>query len=87
MSDPIGARSHAQARKDKSRARIDNMGARVLSEEDELMREAYGPKGAAMRKTARTVNTALNVKQTEQDSTMLQKGVARVKRIFGRDKE
>lgn len=86
MSDPTGPQSRAQARKDKSRSRIDNMGAKpALSEEDQLMNEAYGPRGAAMRKTARVMNNSLNVAQTEQDSTVLQKGVARVKRIFKGD--
>ena len=53
--------------------------APVMSQEDSLAIEAYGNRGAALRKSLKAVG------ESQADSTMLQKGVARVKRFFSSD--
>lgn len=74
MSDPMGGRS-AQHRA-KARARVDSM--RAANEEAELMKEAYGNRGAAMRTTAKKMGEGL----AKEDSTK-RSVVSKVKKFFG----
>ena len=55
--------------------------------DDSLAVEAYGPRGAAMRKTAATMGEGMSrmrPKKARGDSTVVQKAGARIKRFLGR---
>lgn len=55
--------------------------------DDSLAVEAYGPRGAAMRKTAATMGEGMSrmkPKKARGDSTVAQKAGARIKRFLGR---
>lgn len=53
--------------------------------DDSLMVEAYGPRGAAMRKTAATMGQSMSrPKRAAGDSTGVQKAAGRIKRFLGR---
>ena len=79
MSDPTRGASY-----NRHRSNADRRLGKPMTGEDSLMVEAYGPKGAALRKTAATLTESLDPNRTAPDSTMMQKGVARVKKLFGR---
>jgi len=53
---------------------------RAEMEEDSLMKEAYGERGAALRKTAKVIGEA--EAKMDSDSTLVQKAKARIKKIF-----
>lgn len=77
MSDPTGGSS-----REKGRARNDSRKAHYeRTEEDELMVEAYGERGAAARKTAATIGEA--VAKADSDSSFVDKVKARVKKALG----
>lgn len=60
-----------------------NARRKEMEEEAELMKEAYGTRGAAMRKTASTMGEALaKIEKPKSDSTFVQKVKARVKKII-----
>ena len=73
MSDPTRGSSGA-----RHRANADRRLGKPTAE-DSLMVEAYGTRGAAMRKTAGKMGEGL----AKADSTLRQKTVARVKKLFG----
>lgn len=55
--------------------------------DDSLAVEAYGPRGAAMRKTAATMGEGMSrmkPRKARADSTVAQKAGARIKRFLGR---
>lgn len=79
MADPTnGGSSRARHRANADR----RLGKAPMTADDSLMVEAYGTKGAAMRKTAAVFGEA--VEKSDSDSTLVQKGVARVKKLFGK---
>lgn len=73
MSDPTSGGRH--------RANADRrLGKTPMSEDDSLAVEAYGPRGAALRKT---LATGANAMAATPDSTVGQKVKSRVKKLFG----
>lgn len=77
MSDPTGgsSRERGRVRNDARKAQYE------MTADDSLEVEAYGARGAAMRRTAATVGEA--VAKSDADSSFVDKVKARVKKVLG----